>query len=211
MSKHFVFVHGWGSDSSIWDGLKDHIQGDKKKYVDLGFVGDSLKTVVNLNDKAIFVTHSYGTVWALKHYANKMQGLIAINGFTNFSNFAQDRLIDAMHANLDRNPEIQMMEFWDACGLKKHCDGELHVERLHAGLNWMMEWDMRQALENTSIPVLSLAGGQDKILPLDKMKEEWRDFDLHITQAGDHVLPVSNTQWCATKIKDFIDEHWMEE
>lgn len=203
MKFNFVFVHGWGVDSGFWNDLINCLPEIKASRIDLGFIGTRQDFLDQISSSAIYVTHSLGTMWVLKNHNPGMEGLIAINGFGCFRNFAEERVLRAMKVRLKREPEAQMKEFWDMCGLP--VSSNLNVERLQEGLEWLTSWDAGQALKDLKCPVLALAGHDDPILPIAKMEKEWDNFDLHICEGGAHALPLSDPGWCSDHIKAFCN------
>ena len=204
MNTYFTFVHGWGGTPGLWDDLSTNLPANDSHRIDLGFIGTQQNLLNGFPAPSIYVTHSLGTMWALKKRPANMKALIAINGFSCFQNFTSDRVLHAMQAQLQRNPEAQMQEFWKTCNLPSYA--ELNVARLQEGLEWLASWNAKPELEALTCPVLALAGDNDPILPIDKMKNEWAGFDLHIREGGDHALPLSHPQWCAKHIEEFLNE-----
>ena len=202
----FIFVHGWGMDSGIWEEVAAGFPDARKHYVDLGFIGNKSCESVPDFKAPIYVTHSLGTAWALKHHGQDMQALIAINGFVCFQNFADERTLKTMQRRIQRSPEIQMEEFWRSCGFKNNLDQSLNKDRLHQGLEWLKDWDVSNILASLDIPVLSLSGGHDAILPLAQMKQEWVAHDIKIVEEGGHILPLSHASWCIEQIEGFVSE-----
>ncbi|PCI54959.1 MAG: hypothetical protein COB36_08895 [Alphaproteobacteria bacterium] len=153
-------------------------------------------------------------MWALKHHAPDMKALIVINGFTCFPPFTLERTLRTMQKRLARNAGAQMHSFWDSCGLPEEAqnslDGALNIDRLQDGLEWLIDWDMADALQALSVPILSLNGREDLVLPHEKMQTQWAGFDLQTHEPGGHILPLSHPDWCVDKIKDFVREHALE-
>jgi len=208
MHTPFVFVHGWAMSSDMWAGIYDAFQNNTQ--LDLGFVGERYHADIMNTEKAIFVTHSLGTLYALRHHVDQMSALISINGFPSFKNFADVRTLRKMKAQLARDPISQRQDFWNNCGLAGEPEGQANIARLEEGLDWLQEWDETTALQNLRVPVLSLAGAQDRITPIDAIKDVWANFELKVAEDGAHVLPVTHPAWCIEKIRTFIREHGLE-
>lgn len=202
MSHHFAFVHGWGSDFHFWDALLAFFPRADTTKIDLGFIGT--EHLVRPHRPAIYVTHSLGTLWSLKNHSAHMSALVSINGFYRFKDFVPARILETMKVRLKTEPAIQMKEFWEISGLPPHHD--LNRDQLACGLDWLSSWDARKELESLNCPVLSLAGDQDPLLPLDKMKAHWAGFDLRVKKGGGHALPLTEPQWCARQIAAQIKE-----
>ncbi len=196
-------------DSGIWDDISKYLPKNQTYLIDLGFINSD--NVANLpNGKHIFITHSLGTLWALKHHSQNMAGLVAINGFANFTNFAPERTLRAMQTQLQRNPQKQMQDFWEMINLKNDLDPRLNIDKLHEGLEWLINWDASAELNALNAPIMSLMGDKDQLLPLPKMEKEWRKADIKINKDGGHILPLSHPKWCVERIREFIIEYELE-
>lgn len=200
---NIVFVHGWGCDASYWDRVANNLPEFSSKRVNLGFVGAGAR-VSEVEEPSMFIAHSLGAMWALKHYGGLMRGLVAINGFPCFTDHADPKTLRSMILRLQRTPQKQMEDFWDVCDLPHH--DSLHISTLLKGLASLKDWDLKTELENLTCPVMSLVGRNDPILNYDVMMRDWAKYEMHIAQDGGHSLPISHAQWCAEKIKIFINE-----
>ncbi len=179
--------------------------------LDLGFIGARKQILPpDNNQKSIYITHSLGTLWALKHHANNMAGLVAINGFSNFTDFADRKVLRLMQIGLKRDKNEQMHAFWKNCGFNTELDKSLNIDNLHTGLDWLANWNESKTLAQLKVPILSLCGDKDRILPYNKVKEQWSGFDLQTKAGGDHILPISHSKWCVEKIRGFISEFKVE-
>ena len=214
-SKDIVFIHGWGEDSRIWEGIANHLSGYNHHFIDLGFISEDNDSkheiIVPKIDRAVFVTHSLGTIWALNHIPlQQFDVLVAINGFGRFTDFASNNTLKTMAKSLHCNIFSQMKMFWKNCNLPENMQQIyrplLNREALSQGLTWLGSWDeckRLQDLKTMDITVLSLGSENDLILPLEIMKTHWRDlgFEIVIKEQAGHVLPVSHPKWCARQIK----------
>ncbi len=200
-----VFVHGWGCDASYWDQLASRLSDREHRRIDLNFVDLNEPYCGAENTQpSVYVTHSLGTMWALKNNIHSMTALISINGFSCFKDHTSPRILKSMMLNLERKPRQQMRSFWDMCDLP-HSE-TLNVPKLKQGLEWLMNWDLKTELENLACPVMSLVGRKDPILNNEMMIRDWGKYELHVAEDGGHSLPISHAQWCADKIKTFVDE-----
>ena len=203
MSSQFIFVHGWGMAPNFWDALIKRLPKLNARRVNLGFIGEESDLLEHDTEEAIFITHSLGTMWALKKHHANIKALIAINGFSCFHPLTDERTLRTMKIRLEKKPEAQMKDFWDMCDLPHN--ENLNTERLKEGLEWLSSWDVQHELKTLTCPILAMAGRDDPILPMDNIQKQWTGFDLHICENGGHVLPISNTKWCADHIKVFTD------
>jgi len=111
LSVHYVFVHGWGTDPDFWERLRPHFPEKQSHFLNLGFIGPD-KRIENhkapSDSKRVYITHSLGTLWALKNKASDIDVLIAINGFYRFKSFSDERSLQAIKLRLERDPIPQM-------------------------------------------------------------------------------------------------------
>lgn len=206
-----VFVHGWGGDTFYWDELisemkKLEMEGvdagalqSQYARLDLGFT-DQATRIDPPFEKALYVTHSLGTMWALKQHKEHMSALVAINGFTCFHEFTDRRVLNAMGLKLKRNAMKQMVEFAHMANMQPA--EHYNEECLAQGLSWLQSWDARESLQNLSVPAIAIAGSQDQIVPLKALEAQFGG--AFVKQDGGHNLAQTHAGWCANIIASFI-------
>jgi len=216
--ENIVYIHGWGEDSRIWENVVQYLPDVQHHFIDLGFISKENDSVPQIQipelENAFFVTHSLGTLWGLNHISvEQIKGLIAINGFGSFSDFASNKTLKIMANSLQRNIFYQMEAFWKNCNFPENMQQiykpMLNRMALSQGLAWLGSWDVcrkLQGLGDRCVPVLPLGSECDLILPLDKMRAHWErlGYDVVIKEDAGHSLPVSHPQWCAQQITEFI-------
>ncbi len=220
MGHNLTFIHGWGMDNRVWGKLLTHFPEEKIRFINLCFTNNIIPSKVEgslhslsvgRDDKAIYITHSLGTMWALKHHYHDMAGLITINGFTNFTDFIDKRILRSMQKHLKRNPNILMNEFWDNISLPSDLRSDnLNIDRLYEGLEWLINWDVEPELKALQVPILSLAGNKDPLLSNKMLEKQLLSTNININENGGHILPLTHPEWCANKIKEFISEFRLE-
>lgn len=199
-----VFVHGWGQGPEFWDKLAAFFPSENTQRIDLGFLGSVIADKGLVESECIYVTHSLGTLWSLMNRAPQIKGLVAINGFYDFRDFASLETLEAMKARLETSPMAQMSAFWRSCGFKPETKN-LNIKELQDGLDWLASWDTKERLALLKAPVLSLAARDDIVLPFAAMKEHWDGYSLKIRDDGGHSLPQTQPEWCAEQIREFIN------
>jgi pimeloyl-[acyl-carrier protein] methyl ester esterase len=209
-TKDIVFVHGWGEDSRIWDEMAEHFPEHNHHFIDLGFIGEVSESILKISDPAIFVTHSLGTLWVLNHIpSDKIAALAAINGFGCFTDFASNKTLENMAKSLQRNIFLQMVVFWKDCNFPQNMrytyKHELNKEKLSQGLIWLRSWDKREKLQDLktqNVPILSLGGQEDLILPPELMRKHWNGlgYDVVMRKKAGHSLPLEAPRWCVEQI-----------
>ncbi len=198
-----TFIHGWGCGPDIWDALIDHLSDLQCQTVNLGFTGSQENIEVTKSEKSVYVTHSLGTMWALKNRYKQMHALIPINGFSCFKNFTQPHILKRMKMNLKQNSDMQMRNFWEASDLPE--SDEWNIENLYEGLGWLSQWDYTAALMNISCPVTAIFADSDSILDVNLMRKHWQNNNRVVIEDGGHALPITHSQVCADIIRKTID------
>ncbi|WP_222852619.1 alpha/beta fold hydrolase, partial [Bordetella pertussis] len=69
----------------------------------------------------------------------------------------------------------------------------------------LREADERQALAASRLPLLALAGTADPIVPPALTRAQFGACaGLHWRDGGGHLLPASDPDWCAGRIRAFL-------
>jgi len=203
-----LFVHGWSFDSSIWDGLAT-------RFADCcvserGYFGPAGET--KLDEPFLAVTHSFGTMRFLADIAPACRGIVAINGFDRFTALGSfpgvpTRTLDRMIARFGDAPEEVLTDFRQRCG----CDaplGAIDNGRLLDDLIALRDGDQRTAAAQSGLPILSLQGTRDPVLPLTMREAVFASTSqcdrLTHGHAG-HLLPLEDAAYCANAISAFME------
>lgn len=199
-----TFVHGWGCGPDIWDNIISKLPNIDINLINLGYTGEEKLQDSDTDKSTIYVTHSFGTMWALKHRTSNMKALIAINGFTCFQNFTTPRTLKTMQRNLQRTPETQMQDFWSTTALPHH--KHFNTDALMTGLDWLTNMDCSDVLSSLSCPISSLYGDNDPILATDTMQKMWAGHASKIIKNGGHNLPAAEPKICSEFITECLNE-----
>lgn len=201
-----VFVHGWGFHAGIWEALIPCLHGHETGVVDLGFCRGGPKALSSLPEDAVYVGHSFGVLWLLRHGPRPMKGLVSIGGFDCFHAHVAPSAIDPIRLGITKNLPAQMQHFWRQCGAPGFSAIEFDRATLLAGLDWLCKWDGRKDLEALRAPMLALASEDDPIVPAAASRAMWEGrADLHMRPDGGHALPLTRPEWCAEHIAGFLD------
>lgn len=201
-----VFIHGWGFHGGLWHDLRSRISGLEHGLVDLGFIRDGPKGIGTWPENAVYVGHSFGLLWLLKHGPKHMRGLISVAGFDRFHDHGDIDALNTMKAGLDRNPSAQMRAFWQACGLSQPIQpASPDPATLKAGLDWLATWDASERQAGLDCPVLALAAEDDAIVPKAMSEAVWQGRELRMRSDGGHGLPLTEPDWCHAEIMRFFD------
>ncbi|MFK7838698.1 MAG: alpha/beta fold hydrolase [Bdellovibrionales bacterium] len=198
MSKTTItYIHGWGSGPEIWQDVINELPEFTHKTLNLGFTGKEANIEFT---NAIYVTHSMGTMVALKNAYKQINALIAINGFSHFMPFTKPQTLDRMLENLKQTPEQQMQDFWQTTNLP--ANQTINQNQLKQGLGWLKNWDTTNELESLTCPILSIYGDTDPILNKQRMNKHWDGYTTHIIKNAGHNIPLSHASFCANKIRE---------
>jgi pimeloyl-[acyl-carrier protein] methyl ester esterase len=209
MTPPFLFMHGWGLDASLWDGVRALLGEHTGTAREIGYFGAN-------DDRhpadvpVIAVGHSLGIMQLLLDPPPAgLAGLVAINGFTRFS-AAPDhpdgvavRLLDRMMQRLDLDADAAVESFRARCGLLAPLPGRAVLPLLRHGLELLRAGDARPALRALACPVLALAGLEDPIAPPALSRACFQD--VHWVESGGHLLPLTHPALCARVVQSFAE------
>ncbi len=208
-----VYIHGWGLDATLWQGLRRALPGDDGIALDLGFRGEPNVSPLPEGRRVIAVGHSLGVLWLLMRRPFAWERLVSINGFPRFTEaegFAPAvprRLLERMISRFGVSPDAVTADFLKRCGTEAPVNG-LRPAALLEGLEWLRDWDAREELARETAPVLALAGGRDSIVSPAMAAlcfGRAANVDLRWHQEGGHLLPASAPDWCAEQIVEFLE------
>lgn len=204
-----LFVHGWAFDAAFWDPLRAALPAWPHAVSDAGYFGPAREPA--LTGPVIAVGHSLGVLRLLGRLPDQCVGLVSINGFPRFCAAADYpagvpvRMLDRMRKRLTESADDVLRDFRQRCGDDSRF-GAPRAAALHQGLESLRDDDQRAALAALPVPLLALAGTADAIVPAGMMRAAFAgrpDGDLHWREHGGHLLPVSDTDWCAARIRAF--------
>lgn len=81
------------------------------------------------------------------------------------------------------------------------------IETLQAGLQQLLEWDVRDELSQLKAPVLALFGEQDNIVPsacAEQMQTLNNAITVRLQPSAGHALMLSHPRWLAQQMHHFI-------
>jgi len=202
---HFVLVHGWGFNASIWAKMVPLLGDADVTLVDLRFVAGAPESRKDWpDDDAIAVGHSLGVLWLLKQQTRRFKGLVSIQGFDRFCPHVPPARVAALKRGLARDPGGTLRAFWRSCGATDVADpAALDVARLGEGLDWLMHWDAEDVKADLQCSVLALAARDDAIVPPAMTEAVWQGQSVIWSPDGGHVLPMRHPDWCARNVLEF--------
>lgn len=214
-----VLVHGWGFDASVWTPLREALDGVETIAFDLGFYGHPRRPALpgDGRRRLVAVGHSLGLLWLLHERPFAWRGLIGINGFPRFAAAADfpegvpAPILDRMASGLCRSPRRVVEDFLIRSGGRKAwaADGEPDAAALGRGLEWLKDWDARATFAFDPGPVLLLNATADAIVSEAMIRAAIRGrngTEPRWRRGGDHLLLLSDPEWCALRIGAFLAE-----
>lgn len=207
------FVHGWGFDSSVWNPLVAQLPDYAAAFHDRSYFGTPAAPLPE--EPLIAVTHSLGTMLALRELPPQCRGIVAINGFDCFA--ARDdfagvprRVVERMVKRLDEDAPTVLSEFRFRCGDDTPFDVlALDLNALRDDLNLLLQGDFRAEAAALTVPLLSLQGGIDPILPLSLREEAFASvpvLERRLHPTAGHLLPRTDASFCAGPITRFAEQ-----
>lgn len=200
-----LFLHGWGFDAHLWDGLRPLLGQWPQGADDRGYFCAQQRPAPA--GPLVAVTHSFGTMRLLAQPPAGLVGLVAINGFSHFCAGAagpgvNPRVVAQMRKAMVADPARVLSAFRAACGVK---DAFPSIDAsLLAGDLAAMQDDARTVPE---IPVLSLEGARDHLLEPGSRDAQFAGAALErfVAMDGGHMLPLTHPAWCAAHIARFVE------
>jgi pimeloyl-[acyl-carrier protein] methyl ester esterase len=198
-----VFLHGWGFDARLWDGVRAALPEFESVAWDRGYFGAPVDEPVE--GPLIAVGHSLGAMLFAGALPEGCVGFIAINGFDRFAGEGAVplRVVERMRRRFSEAPCEVLADFRARCG--GDAPPAIHdAAALAADLTLLGEADRRGVVR---APMLLLHGGADPLLP-EAMRETVFAGAPRETLAGaGHLLPLTHPEWCADRIRAFASVH----
>jgi pimeloyl-[acyl-carrier protein] methyl ester esterase len=204
-----VFIHGWGFDASVWDGLAEQLKEFPQQRVDMGFFG-SPRQIQGNKYRKILIGHSLGFMHGLRQRQDWI-GWVSINSFCRFTpDCVPVAALRDMQRKLATNVEETLDSFY---GFIRGGANEVpaltpDINKLREGLDELRDGNLSETLKTIQAKGLVLASLNDLLVPktatealLDASGGQAR-IGWHDT-AG-HLLPLRDAAWCAEKIRKFL-------
>ncbi len=203
-----LFVHGWAFDAAFWAPLAAALADWPQAVADAGYFGPA--HAPTLAGPVLAIGHSFGALQLLGDAPPGCLGLVAINGFARFGaagDFPRGvpvRMLDRMLNRLATQPEAVLRDFRQRCG-DATAFGAPRVEPLARDLRTLRDADRRPALATLPMPLLALAGAADPIAPAPMTTAGFgATAEIHWREDGGHLLPLTDSDWCAQRIRAFL-------
>lgn len=206
------FLHGWGLDARLWDGVAALLPEHACELEDRGYFGQRSPPSRGRQEDAestLTIAHSFGTMLALQQ--PPALGLIAINGFDCFTARGSfpgvpPRVVDRMLTRFADDPTAVLADFRQRCG-EEQPFAEIDSQRLGEDLQALRDGDCRAEAARFGHPILSLQGEDDPILPPALRDAAFASAGQveRMSHPGGHLLPLTDPAFCATAIRAFAE------
>ena len=239
-----LFVHGWAFTPAFWEPLIRELADFPCQCLDLGFFGPERLDAPFEGDgpvtgagaapgagdghAVVGVGHSLGLLWLLRHGRVPLRGLVSLGGFSVFTAMegapcgVSSTAVKVMRRGLGRDHAAVLKTFHRNCGTPPELIPDFakaRPERLTEGLDWLLTWDERAALEPHGVTLPSQGRGDKGVVPLSALAA--RDdaivppaltsacfagsaSRLEWLPSGGHAFPLTRTTVCAGHIRRFL-------
>lgn len=194
-----LFLHGWGFDAALWDGVRAALAPIETIAWDRGYLG--LPHDEPVDGPVLAIGHSLGSLILAADPPPGCVGLVAINGFDRFvgDDLVPRRVIDRMRRRFAEAPGEVLDAFRARCGAIA-AEGPIDERRLADDLDLLATGDVREA----PLPLLVLHGGADPILPPDAHAGLFPGAPRETLAGAGHLLPLTHPDWCAPRIRSVL-------
>jgi pimeloyl-[acyl-carrier protein] methyl ester esterase len=207
MSRQWLFIHGWGYDSSAWQPLIDLLPlEDTVACVDRGYFGAPADaTFSSAPGQRILVTHSLGQQFFDAERMGMPDIWILIGGFDRFIDTpAQARPLRRMRSKLDTEPDAVLRDFYARCGEADRVPRPIHdLPRLAADLELLEHAQAPISVMRQCRKIVILHARNDAIVSIDRA--ERLGFPVVIHPDGSHALPFNDSLWCWKSINPLFE------
>lgn len=224
MRTEIILQHGWAFDSSRFDEFAARLEALPQVLsvhkAEEGYFGLPAERPVfsPLASTRIIVAHSLGLHLLDPACLHSAHAVVAISTFASFHEGTplqirrSRRLVNAMLAKLDHDPDEVLQDFYRQCFAPEvpdaqtaHCCGAqsaLNLTALKAGLQTLNE----HALAGDQLSgkrLILVHGKQDQIVPVESSRRLCRlaasrrlDVELHVIAEAGHALPFTHAELC---------------
>lgn len=198
MSRHWIFIHGWGYDASAWESLIAHLPAeDSVACVDRGYFGKPTNAAFDpTSSLRILVTHSLGQSFVDVEKMGQPDIWVMIGGFDRFIDSPADaRPLKRMRHKLETDPESVLRDFYARCGEPHRPVKPLHDRhRLAADLKRLETAEAPISEMRQCRKIVILHARCDEIIPIERI--ERLGFPVVSHPEGSHALPFNESPWC---------------
>lgn len=225
-----IFQHGWGFDSSAWEGWITHLQQSPDvettvQIADRGYFGKENPVLgFAVPDAAhIVVAHSLGIHLLPPQVVSQASLVVAIGAFLSFhsgdplSQRRSKRTLRLMRERLDNEPMAVLDDFFGNCYkplatrqllVHKRTPGRLAVRRLVEDLDTLNNAELDASLLSKAGQVLILHGTEDHVVPAAQAHELNMTVPashLIMFEGAGHALPLTHVAPCWLSVHNALN------
>lgn len=228
--KPLVFFHGWGFDSQIWESLLPNLSQNYQLYrVDLPGFGltppmdwqaFSTELLKQLPHRFILLGWSMGGLLATRlaiEHPDRLSHLVNIASSPRMVSEIEwpgvdIKVLRAFYQQLSKDPYKTLQAFiklqLDVQNIPAQFLGITSSKiGLQAGLDILVNWDLRASLKQVKLPVSYMFGRLDGIVPyktMATMQSIYPHFNYQLFAKASHVPFLSHPQTFIAALKDFL-------
>ncbi|HEY0270659.1 MAG TPA: alpha/beta hydrolase [Sphingomonas sp.] len=192
-----LFLHGWGLDSTLWDGVRAALPEHEAVAWDRGYFGSA--SAEPAEEPVLAVGHSLGAM--LLAGMKGIAGLVAVNGFDRFvgENAVPPRVVARMRRRFAEAPEEVLADFRNRIGAPP-APAHIEPEALAADLALLAQTGPQPSAGRR---MLVLHGGADPLLPEPMRGAVFAGAPRETLANAGHLLPLTHPAWVADRIRAF--------
>lgn len=221
-----VLFHGWGFDHQIWNQLLPELMPHYELFL-VDLPGYGLTPFMDWEDfKAALISQlpsrfaiggwSMGGLFATKLAIEIPQRVTHLLNIASSPCFIQKEdwpggqpdLYKTFYENLTNEPQKTVRQFIELQA-QGHAISvrDASLKGLHAGLDVLINWDLRKDLERLSLPVCYMFGRLDAIIPsaaFARMQSLYPRFKFLLFPRAAHALFLSHSEIFILALREFI-------
>jgi pimeloyl-[acyl-carrier protein] methyl ester esterase len=218
--KSLLIISGWAHGLEAIQPMGDALADEFEVQL---LTGNEVLQSRQIPDADYIVTGSMGGVLAMELLPASCQKLVLISSTakfcagTDYPCGTPAKILRRMILQLKRNPESVLDEFFKnvhfprresrhAAALRSKTAPD--VEKLAAGLDYLLQSDVREKVAKVAIPVLLLHGSDDRIIPTaasEWLHEHLLNSQLAIVENDGHALPAHHFGQVMAEIQHFLN------
>lgn len=206
MHAEVIFYHGWGFDSSAWNGWVRAFARDRETsclHAERGYFGAATSSpqFSGKSTNKIVVTHSLGLHFVPSQVIQAADTLLVFSGFLRFGS---SRVIRAMNRKLDQDATAVLLDFWHNCYSPHMLSAKnilrpqsVETDQLRADLKLLDHSVIDPAIFNNIPNILIVQAGQDLILDANAetdLIEALPHAVVYKVAEASHALPFTHVQ-----------------
>jgi pimeloyl-[acyl-carrier protein] methyl ester esterase len=227
-----VLIPGWGMEEQIWESFFPYLHEFPIHIVHWRNVEDQkdfMRRIIEVakDKEVILVGWSLGALAALQVY-NLLQtkGIVLLGGTAKFTidfdyvHGWKGSFVERMKRNLLKQKDVTLKRFY--VNMFSKTEQEIGEEQaffkiaeefqgdsiysLQCGLDYLIETDVREQLQQIDVPLLLLHGKADAICPPSAAQyiREKTNASLTIIEEAGHALCFTHPERCAKEILQFV-------